>query len=139
MKQQDDDDWKFKVESLLMRRIMDSTGGIDHVVKLYKGYHLNPGVGTHRLDPSPFDAFGVNNQELHVSRLYMEYYAGGDLDAITEHLPIGQRWQEEEIWRLFECLARGLLILENGSEDPAAAPWTRKIAHFDIKPQNSKS
>jgi hypothetical protein len=45
---------------------------------------------------------------------------------------------ETIVWRVFECLAKGLLMLEKGIEDPTKAPWKLDpIGHFDIKPDNS--
>jgi hypothetical protein len=47
---------------------------------------------------------------------------------------------ETVVWRVFECLAKGLLMLEKGVEDPTETPWEMDpIGHFDIKPENSAS
>lgn len=44
---------------------------------------------------------------------------------------------EGPMWRIFECLALGLLIIETGSEDLDGPGWDKEIVHCDIKPQNS--
>jgi hypothetical protein len=47
---------------------------------------------------------------------------------------------EEAAWKIFECLIRGALVLEEGHEgDPNLQAPHESIAHFDIKPSNSKS
>jgi hypothetical protein len=54
---------------------------------------------------------------------------------------------EEHVWRILLCIFKALLLLEQGHEDPAekgkdvptlVEPWGQPIAHFDIKPDNSK-
>jgi hypothetical protein len=44
------------------------------------------------------------------------------------------------MWRIFACLAKAILVLETGTEDPDVADPTHvyPIAHFDIKPPNGK-
>ena len=45
---------------------------------------------------------------------------------------------EANIWRVFECLAKGLCMLESGREDLTSEKWNKyPIGHFDIKPENS--
>ena len=42
------------------------------------------------------------------------------------------------LWVIFHCLARSLLVLDRGSEDPKAKHWNKEICHFDIKIDNGK-
>lgn len=41
-------------------------------------------------------------------------------------------------WKILECLARAAMVLEEGTEDPNVEVAHEQVAHFDIKPQNSK-
>lgn len=51
---------------------------------------------------------------------------------------------EENAWRIMLCIFKCLLVLERGEEEadedplPLERPWDDTIAHFDIKPENSK-
>lgn len=90
-----------------------------------------------------------------VGRMYIEYCPGGDLEQMHEKNPPGRQWAEEEIWRLLECLARGAVVMDSGTEnlqipaniwaqpvfppgyDPAEIDPRRPICHFDLKPANS--
>lgn len=90
-----------------------------------------------------------------VGRMYIEYCPGGDLEQMHEKNPQGRQWAEEEIWRLLECLARGAVVMDSGTENPQtpANIWAqpvfpagyvpaeidprRPICHFDLKPANS--
>lgn len=46
---------------------------------------------------------------------------------------------ELSIWRVFECFARGAMVLDEGHEpNKMPHPNHRPIAHFDIKPSNSE-
>jgi len=78
-----------------------------------------------------------------VSRLYMEYFSGGDLvDALSSRVYTYKSVPEEYVWRLIECLASAMLMLETGNEKlrPSATwrPWNHPIVHLDIKSDNSK-
>jgi hypothetical protein len=82
-----------------------------------------------------------------VTRLYMEYCENGDMQHLLEELcvlRIESKYgdiPEENIWRILGCRAKAALVLEMGTEDPDApgeATWPHPIAHFDIKPANSK-
>ena len=50
-------------------------------------------------------------------------------------------FSEVELWMIFHCLARALLVMHSGSEDIRTANrWDKKeICHFDLKPQNGIS
>ena len=49
-------------------------------------------------------------------------------------------WYPEELgWRVLECVAKGLAVLEHGTENSTPLPHWKPICHFDIKPENSKS
>ena len=133
-----------RTESRLMRNIMSygaRWGGANHIVKLYKAFHYDPGGGTSPLDPTPYNIHYRHDDQLDVARIYMEYCVRGDLDRKVRNLEEGKPWQEEEVWRLLECLAKALLIIETGSENLLAPRWSlpKGVAHFDIKPQNSKT
>ncbi|KAF8861339.1 hypothetical protein BDZ45DRAFT_740407 [Acephala macrosclerotiorum] len=43
---------------------------------------------------------------------------------------------EEKIWLIFDCLASGIAVMENGNENIEGASWDREICHMDIKPDN---
>jgi serine/threonine protein kinase len=82
-----------------------------------------------------------------VTRLYIEHCENGDMQQLLEELcdlRIESKYgyiPEENIWRILRCLAKAALVLEKGTEDPDApddATWPHPIAHFDIKPGNSK-
>jgi serine/threonine protein kinase len=77
----------------------------------------------------------------------MEYCENGDMQNLLEELfdlRIESKYgdiPEKTIWRILGCLAKAALVLEKGTEDPDApdeATWPHPIAHFDIKPANSK-
>ena len=115
-------------------------GGTKHIVRLFKAFHYDPGGGTSPIDPTPYDINYRHNNLLDVARIYMEYCVRGDLNRKTLELEERKPWQEEELWRLLECLTKALLVIEAGSEDLLAPRWglPKGIAHFDIKPHNSK-
>jgi len=82
-----------------------------------------------------------------VTRLYMEYCENGDMQHLLEELFVLRieseygDLPEENIWRILGCLAKAGLVLAKGTEDPDApdeVTWPHPIAHFDIKPGNSK-
>ena len=127
-------------ESKLLSEIRST--GTNHVVKIYKAFHQDGGTGTSEdRDPLPYDSQGNYSGRMNVSRIYLEYCENGTLDkAIADHArqaPDG--WIAEElIWRILDCLARALMVLERGSEELATRgglEWD-KICHFDIKPGN---
>lgn len=48
--------------------------------------------------------------------------------------------EEYDLWRIFHCLSRALVVIHQGSEDGMSPRWTgREIVHFDLKPDNSRS
>lgn len=47
---------------------------------------------------------------------------------------------EIDLWAILECLARAAMVLDVGHEDPSNPSSIGKpIAHFDLKPSNSRS
>jgi hypothetical protein len=47
---------------------------------------------------------------------------------------------EIDLWGILECLARAAMVLDEGHEDPSNPSSIGKpIAHFDLKPSNSRS
>ncbi|KUJ21758.1 kinase-like protein [Mollisia scopiformis] len=128
------------LESKLLRLL--TLVGDEHIIKLYKGCHLEGGSGTDReLDPLPYspDTF-AGPKELDVSKIYIEFMPGGDARQWLKELEKDKKYvvPEEHLWRILNCLARAILILEQGSDNPAVpdADWKRPICHFDIKPEN---
>ncbi|KAL3422613.1 hypothetical protein PVAG01_06769 [Phlyctema vagabunda] len=122
-----------ETESTIMET-SQRNNGTDHIVKIYEKAHLTQGTGTHRTaDPK--------NKKTPVIRMFMEYCDQGDLfrfleENADENSPI---YAESSIWAVWECLARALVVLEHGCEDPDTHipdPNWRPIAHFDIKPEN---
>lgn len=54
--------------------------GTKHIVRLYKAAHAAPGTGTmDAQDPLPFNKDGNFRKNRQVSRMYLEYVAGGDM------------------------------------------------------------
>lgn len=138
-----------EVESKLLRRMQlnsAGSGGSEHIVKLYKECFYDPGSGTNEdYDPNPNELLAPLNHFLDVARIYLEFCSGGDLSAKFETLPRDQYWSEEELWRLLRCLIMGAIVMDIGTEQPLPVTnqWTgaiagRPIAHFDLKPENSK-
>jgi hypothetical protein len=126
VKQVSQGEYELEVEATVMRMIQDSSA-TEQVVKIYKGYHLDPGSGASKhFDPWPYDLYRNPLPAMDVARIYIDYCPGGDLDHKLRNLPAGQLWQEEELWRLLECMARELLVLEIGNEDPNAVPCPRR-------------
>ena len=105
-------------------------------MKLYKGAHLEGGSGTSAADPLPFLPDGTYSGNRPVARMYLEYCEKGEMAKKFERYPY--RRQEEHVWRVLDCMAKALEVLEHGTEDPAVESWDTPIAHFDIKPPNTK-
>jgi len=117
-----------------------------HIPKLYKACVREGGTGTtgpDGFDPYPFDSQGVYKPSREVERFYMEYCSGGDLAARlrTPDWSNEKYWIPEEIlWRIVECAARGMMMLQTGTEEPGQPPWKeRPVVHFDLKPANGMS
>jgi serine/threonine protein kinase len=133
--------WSLHNESELMKRCQaaNSPSGSNHIVKLLKECHTMPGAGTSPSDPSPYDPNGIHDAKSNnVARLFMEFVPGGDLQTLCQGLPQGRVWTEEAVWRLFDCLAKALKILERGAEKAQYPENWEPICHFDLKPENSK-
>jgi serine/threonine protein kinase len=47
---------------------------------------------------------------------------------------------EDDLWFIFQCLARGLFVIHHGSEDRSTERYMlgAELVHFDLKPENSK-
>ncbi|KAB8293480.1 hypothetical protein EYC80_007790 [Monilinia laxa] len=144
-----------KQESRVLQRLMEYES--NHIIKIYKAYHRTMGQGTaaHAYDPpiALYDEWvGPNEEEVQrqlksprhdVARIYLECASNGDLmDWMIKYCD--ELWpSEEHIWRLWECLLKGLMILKYGTEDwhddlhgddkkESHVP----IAHFDLKGGN---
>lgn len=86
------------------------------MVRLYKKAASGTGSGTS--EAGSFDPAGT------VYRMYMEFCDAGDLNNYRESKLDAANGEprsmvpEEHFWRMLHCLARGLLVMEQGSEDP---------------------
>ncbi|RDL37451.1 uncharacterized protein BP5553_04884 [Venustampulla echinocandica] len=109
-----------EIEAQFLQRFKDCRS--EHIVKIYRGLSQEAGQGTEDYDPS--------NGAVH--RIYLEYCPGGDLFDADK-----RRFTELDLWRIFHCLARGILVMHQGNEDPEGSRWDiPQICHFDIKPEN---
>lgn len=121
-----DEEDSVKLESRHLRRL--TAIKTEHIVKLYKAVQIGPGAGTsEKFDPDPGD---VNDPRVY--RMYLECCESGDmagygLAKLKEAKASFARKcviPEEHFWRIFYCLAKGLLVMEQGSEstDPIPDP-----------------
>lgn len=99
-----------------------------HIVKMYRTMHRDVGGGTANF---PADFLGVCNE-----RLYLEFCPGGDMQGMFTNMIKGQPLEEEDVWRIFDDLARACAVLEIGTEDFNAKAWKHEIAHLDLKAAN---
>lgn len=119
-----------------------------HVVKLYKAALQSGEGGSGTTDADGFDPYFDKDQPLSqtIDRIYLEYCPGGELPGFGSY-PVDDRIcraPEEHLWRLLHCMAKGLLMMITGSEDPLEPRWNASsgetaygpIIHFDIKPEN---
>ncbi|KIN07272.1 hypothetical protein OIDMADRAFT_109769 [Oidiodendron maius Zn] len=153
VKQSAGKDRALKSESDVLSRIAET--GTKHVVRLLKKYHEERGQGT---------SDQWDSDSGYVSRIYLEYCPHGDMKAVMKKLRyVGSPmhiWSkipacsvnssrkveieqgilpEYFVWSVWECLARGLCVLQNGNENREGPRWPYpEIGHFDIKPHNSK-
>jgi serine/threonine protein kinase len=129
-----------RVESKVMRDILGTN--TEHVVKLYKSFYREGGSGSHtQRDPLPFGNNGAWAPARFVARFYMEYCRNGNLKSqLDKVIEQGEVIPEEYIWRFLHCLASALVVIRHGNEDHlnSGPTWNIPIAHFDIKPGNSK-
>lgn len=52
----------------------------------------------------------------------------------------GPMFREDMVWYALVCLAKALIVLERGHEDPATEPWGGPaLIHFDLKPANGNT
>ncbi|KAL3418943.1 hypothetical protein PVAG01_09164 [Phlyctema vagabunda] len=79
-----------------------------------------------------------------VQMLILEYCEGGSLYDLVQKRQhqLGRKAEEldeEELWAIFHCLARGLLVMDSGSEDVTQPrrPYHPETVHFDINSQIS--
>jgi hypothetical protein len=110
---------ELQLESRHLQRI--AATGTEHVVRLYRTVRGVPGSGTStQFDPHPDDGYQMY-------RIYLEFCGAGDSEKYRENkLKQGRELgtpgrciiPEEHLWRILHCIARGLLVLEQGSEDP---------------------
>ncbi|QSZ28798.1 hypothetical protein DSL72_003303 [Monilinia vaccinii-corymbosi] len=152
-----------KQESRTLQRLMEYES--DHIIKIYKAYHRTMGQGTSEYSPEGYDPAivyymewlagyekehydGIQEQladrlRHDVARIYLEYASNSDLSYwMTENCD--RIWPSEEyLWRLWECLLKGLMVLKHGTEDwrDCLREEGRKdrhvpIAHFDLKGEN---
>lgn len=134
VKQQSKSHYTLKFESKLLSDIQQSCD-TEHIVKLLKPCYREGGSGTSTADPHPFRDDGQYDPRLQVAKMYLEYCERGELGRKVQNCVY--RHPVEHIWRILDCMARGLAVLEHGTEDPTGSSRTLPIAHFDIKPPNS--
>jgi serine/threonine protein kinase len=104
--------------------------GSPHIIRQYGGNKIG-------------DRFGDMDK---VVRIFLEYCRGGDLDQFVG--PVGGKAEEPlsevDLWTIFRCLAKGVAVLDRGTENPNEQAWDApypefpEICHYDIKPDNSK-
>lgn len=133
-------DTSLREEGIFLHKFADLQS--EHVIKIYKDVYSEGGTGSSpKFDCLPFTQ-GVWDPNKLIDRMYIEYCEGGDLhDAmqLPDMRNVAYPVPEEFVWRIFECLARSLLIMEFGTENPMGQPWLENpVAHFDIKPANSR-
>ncbi|KAI9643191.1 hypothetical protein NHQ30_007807 [Ciborinia camelliae] len=158
---QEGDGKSLKDESRMLQRLMEYES--NHIIKIYRAYHRTMGTGTdEKMDPAILlQAFWLldDEREAHdkwvrkelakrdpwgeASRIYLECASNGDLDHWLRENCDDLHPSEEFIFRLWECLLRGLMVLKHGTENwrddldyERAKHWHSPIAHFDIKPAN---
>jgi len=130
-------------ESHYMTRIKEA-GKSNHFPDIYKTYYEESGTGTHKTRDPKFPVvqyidgtLGIDPDK-QVSRIMIEYCPGGNLWSYQE-----KHWStsvpaENVLWTILACLARALVTLELGTDDPDDPPamWDPPIAHLDMKPDN---
>lgn len=104
-----------------------------HIVRIYRRVYRDLGAGTLSQDPAA---------EVH--RMFLEFCPGGDLhDVWHKKKTAGELpFSEVQLWMIFHCLARALLVMHCGGENPHGNTNPRskgEICHFDLKPGNSNS
>jgi len=160
VKQSPPDDAWLESESRMMEVLNTlGPGGSNHLVKLYKSCHEEGGSGT-APGPAPQDWDPMGHQTIAhpvtrvvetigVRRMYMEYCDRGTLkdrielfqpafvNNVLVNKPNGLV-REEDIWRVFQCLAKACCFLEHGNEsdDPTAPSEEMPFVHLDIKSDN---
>ncbi|THV52827.1 hypothetical protein BGAL_0067g00170 [Botrytis galanthina] len=109
---------------------------------------LPPGHNHHivKLFKRAWEDEGKNNlsQDVgRVERMILEYCNGNLEDLISWNIRHRTKISERSSWEIFHCLARSLLIMKHGTEDPA--DYRRQydprgsdlnIVHFDLNPHN---
>ncbi|KAE9367894.1 kinase-like protein [Stipitochalara longipes BDJ] len=98
-----------------------------HIVKMYKHLFEEEGQRTFSQD------WGL------VQRIYLEFCPGGDLSGwLSKYIYNPRNISEEDLWSIFQCLARGVFAIHHGSEDPSSERYmpNNELVHFDLKPQN---
>ncbi|KAF7942415.1 hypothetical protein BELL_0386g00070 [Botrytis elliptica] len=102
-----------------------------HIVKLFKKAWVDEGKNYLSQDVGQ------------VERMILEYCNGSLDDLISWHIRHHTMVSERSSWEIFHCLARSLLIMKHGTENPA--DYSRQydpmgndlnIVHFDLNPQN---
>jgi serine/threonine protein kinase len=107
--------------------------GAEHVIRILANYVRMKGRDTNKYDPK--------NKML--GTVYLEFCDLGDMmdfiKRMYEFYSAKDPLPEATIWRVWECLAKALNILESEREERTGEKWDKDpIVHFDIKPENSK-
>ncbi|TAQ89865.1 hypothetical protein B7494_g1799 [Chlorociboria aeruginascens] len=136
-------------ESRLYQRL--GRWGSNHILKLLRSIHVEAGTATSSgFDPAPYNiikpatsergAIAKYSKSREVSRIYLEFAEGGDMykfiKMVYKNYSVQNPFPEEYVWRIWECFARGCMVLEHGTEDPYGKSKGDPIVYFDMKPGN---
>lgn len=158
VKQEGGKGWNLKQESRMSQKLMKF--GSEHVIKIYRAYHRTMGTGT---SPTMDDYIVNYNPRTHrteygleryietqlrqphlhdIGRIYIECASQGDLhDWMVLNCDENQP-SEEYVFRLWECLLRGLMVLKHGTEEwddelvREGSMFHNPIVHLDLKGDN---
>ncbi|KAF7945502.1 hypothetical protein EAE96_010269 [Botrytis aclada] len=148
-----------KQESRMIQGLMKYDS--DHIIKIYRAYHRTMGTGTDEAMDRAIVEYArwlkddkkreANikvqlRRKNDVARIYLEFASGGDLGSWMVENCLDPYPPEEYVFRIWECLLKGLMVLKYGTEDPNDSVFDlvpnkrhhKPIAHFDIKGPNSK-
>ncbi|KAJ8061523.1 hypothetical protein OCU04_009337 [Sclerotinia nivalis] len=160
VKQEGGKGWNLKQESRMLQKLMKF--GSEHIIKLYRAYHRTMGTGTspdmdgYIVDYNPlmhkteqdhecYIETQLGQPQLHdIARIYLECASQGDLNNWMVHNCDDTQPSEEYVFRLWECLLRGLMVLKHGTEEwdddliQQGSTFHNPIVHLDLKGHNSK-
>lgn len=102
-------------------------GTCPHIIQILHGPFNDTGSGV-ELDGD------IDELDAPVERIYLELMEGGDLcSAIEKAKKTKYTWKEEELWSIFYCLAKAVLAMHSGSEDPEKKKWDKpEVCKFGL-------